>query len=316
MEGAVNEVWGYDKGLAAKNFVNVMLPFFAEVILQDGMYLVSMYPNHPYAQLLLQKLAAEGYESWASQTKDAVRQRELIIEENLREDRKYEAILRTMERTVLKVTNLELKIDSLTSVVKELTDRFMHQRNRLENARAETPATAHAISPIMCNMIPVDLNATAFRATYDAGIPSREAEQPIVIEPTPTVGNHIPSVPNIPTTTHHTITENMEYWLEKCYWKYLDRQNLSLAALGWSSQVQRRFCKRKDIALWVKAVAERTLSDEDNDFTINWEADGSILLRVASVLDEERGAKTVINALNEFKCKSNLSWIKKRSPKK
>ncbi len=146
--------------------------------------------------------------------------------------------------------------------------------------------------------------------------PSREAQQPIVIQPTPTVGQHIPSIPNIPTTIHHTTTENMEYWLEKSYRQYLDRQNISLAALGWSSKLQHRFCKRKDIALWVKAVAERTLSDEDNAFTINWETDGMILLRVASVLDEERGAKTVMNALHDFKCISNLSWIRKRSPKK
>ncbi len=94
----------------------------------------------------------------------------------------------------------------------------------------------------MHNMIPVDLNATAFRATYDAAAPSREAQQPIVIQPTPTVGQHIPSVPNIPTTIHHTIAENMEYWLEKSYWQYLDRQNISLAALGWNSKLQHRFC--------------------------------------------------------------------------
>jgi hypothetical protein len=108
----------------------------------------------------------------------------------------------------------------------------------------------------------------------------------------------------------------MEYWLEKCYWQYLDRQNMSLAALGWSSRLQHRFCKRKDIALWVKTIAEATLSDEDNTFTICWERDGSILLRVASVLDEERGNKTVRAALDEFKWNSDLSWIKKRSPKK
>jgi hypothetical protein len=38
-------------------------------------------------------LGPDGYETWASQTRDAVRERELIIEENLQEDRRYEAIL-------------------------------------------------------------------------------------------------------------------------------------------------------------------------------------------------------------------------------
>jgi hypothetical protein len=158
----VNEVWGYDKGLAAKKFVNFMLPFLAEVIVQDGMYLISMYPDHPYTSLLLQKLGTGGYEAWASQTRESVREREMIIEENLREDRRYKAILRTVERTVLKVTNLELKIDSLTSVVNQLKDIILHHRNVSVNAIIETPQTAHATSTLVHNMSPVDLNATSF----------------------------------------------------------------------------------------------------------------------------------------------------------
>jgi hypothetical protein len=286
----VNEVWGYDKGLAAKKFVNFMLSFLAEVIVQDGMYLISMYPDHPYTSLLLQKLGTDGYEACASQTRESVREREMIIEENLREDKRYEAILRTVERTVLKVTNLELKIDSLTSVV-QLKDIILHHRNLSVNAIIETPQTAHATSTLVHNMSPVDLNATSFRATYDAAGPSREAQQPIVVETSPVERQQLQSIPNIPTTLHHIIRENMEFWLDKCYWQYLDRQHISLAGLGWSSRLQHPFGKRKDIALWVKTVAEKTLSDEENAFTINWETDRSILLRVASVLDEERGKK-------------------------
>ncbi len=211
----VNELWGYDKGLATKNFVNMMLPFFAEVILQDGMFLVSKYPDHPYTKLLLQKLGPDGYEAWASQTRDAVRERESIIEENLQEDRRYEAILWTVERTVVKVTNLEMKIDCLTAEIKEMKDLFLQQRDLSVNAINETPPTGHAAPLTVHNMTPIDLNATAFRATFDAAGPSCEAQQPILVEPSPIQQQHLQSVPNIPTTLHRTITENMEYWLEK-----------------------------------------------------------------------------------------------------
>jgi hypothetical protein len=66
--------------------------------------------------LLLEKLGPDGYETWASQTRDAVRERELIIEENLQEDRRY-----------VKVTNLEIKIDCLTAEIKELKDLFFNK---------------------------------------------------------------------------------------------------------------------------------------------------------------------------------------------
>jgi hypothetical protein len=43
------------------------------------------------------------------------------------------------------------------------------------------------------------------------------------------------------------------------------------------------------------------------NFENHWDKDGDILLQVASVMDEERGTKTVVVALNEFKQTSNLS---------
>jgi hypothetical protein len=62
----VNNTWGYDKGKSARSFVNNLLPHLAQIVVQDGMYLTTTYPNHPYSKLLLQKMQNVGYEKWAT----------------------------------------------------------------------------------------------------------------------------------------------------------------------------------------------------------------------------------------------------------
>jgi hypothetical protein len=59
-EKQVNDTWGYDKGMAAKNFVNETLPFFTTIIIQDVIYFTSTNPNYPYSNILLTKLVNEG----------------------------------------------------------------------------------------------------------------------------------------------------------------------------------------------------------------------------------------------------------------
>jgi len=117
-------------------------------------------------------------------------------------------------------------------------------------------------------------------------------------------------VPIIPPNIHRTIFENIEYWLNHKYWEFLRRGDASLRQLGWDTKTQHRFCKRRDIALWVKVAAEEKMNSE-----LHWDKDGDILLQVASDMDGERGKKTVLVALNEFKQTSHLSWKKSRKKK-
>ena len=49
--------------------------------------------------------------------------------------------------------------------------------------------------------------------------------------------------------------------------------------------------------------------------TLDWEADSHIFLNIARVLDEERGSKTVMVAVEEFKSENQLSWKKGRKKK-
>ena len=41
-----------DKSLCAQKFLHELIPYFLEVAVQDGIYFVRDFPNHPFTQLL------------------------------------------------------------------------------------------------------------------------------------------------------------------------------------------------------------------------------------------------------------------------
>jgi len=166
------------------------------------------------------------------------------------------------------------------------------------------------------------LHASSFRYEAMAYSPTRRDRQAIWVQHTREEEQHwvqhttaqeqhcCSIVPIIPPNIHRTIFENIEYWLNHKYWEFLRRGDASLRQLGWDTKTQHRFCKRRDIALWVKVAAEEKMNSE-----LHWDKDGDILLQVASDMDGERGKKTVLVALNEFKQTSHLSWKKSRKKK-
>jgi hypothetical protein len=107
--------------------------------------------------------------------------------------------------------------------------------------------------------------------------------EPINVNATPIISERI-AIPNIPACLHPSIFLNMEFWLTHKYWTYLSTNHISKKKLGWTTSLQLRFCKRKRIALWVKVTTEEVYG-----IHVNWEVDGELLLRVAIVMDEERG---------------------------
>lgn len=42
-----------DKSQCAKKFLNELIPFFIKVVIQDGIYFVRDFPNHPFSKLLV-----------------------------------------------------------------------------------------------------------------------------------------------------------------------------------------------------------------------------------------------------------------------
>jgi hypothetical protein len=311
----VNELHFYDKGSSARNFVNHVLPHAAQVIIQDGIYLISSYPDHPYSKILLNKLHNAGYIQWATEMRAMIDNRESIIHQNIVEDRRYDAMLRTTEHTAHKVLSVEHRIDSLTTEVRKLTNVLLESQQRQHNNHVpqviESPIY-HVNNMIHLNAVtPLELDSYAFRMENELPAVNLEQRQQLTANHTPTRhSTNMRSVPIIPPNVHKSIKENMEYWLYHKLWNFLSRKDVSLRQLGWDSKIQHRFCRRRDIALWVKTVAEEVFETE-----LRWESDGDVLLNVASIMDEERGKKTVVAALDEFKKNSQLSWKKCRVKK-
>ena len=261
---------------------------------------------------ILQKMSADGYDQWASETREAILEREAIIQESTSEDRKYEAMLRTTEHMVRRVIDLEQRIDSLRA---EFKLEFVNLKNMLFQSQ-QHPVDHNRISHIAPSLpahaiTPINLNASTFRSRFDVSPIPMFARSLIETNVIATITDNFPSTPNIPPCIHKTVKENMEYWMTHKYWQYLNRNNTSLQKLGWDKNTQHRFCKRRDIAMWVKKVAENRIHAN-----LSWENDTDIFIQVATDLDDERGDKTVTNALREFKNESEQSWIIKRTSRK
>jgi hypothetical protein len=58
--------------------VNNLLPFLATIILQDGIYLISDFPDHLYTKVLLDCMLNTGYEQWAIDAKTVISRRAAI----------------------------------------------------------------------------------------------------------------------------------------------------------------------------------------------------------------------------------------------
>jgi hypothetical protein len=71
----VHDMRGFDKGDSAKAFVNNVLPHLAQIVIQDGMYLMELYLQHPYTTILQELMSYTGYETWANEIKQRIHQR-------------------------------------------------------------------------------------------------------------------------------------------------------------------------------------------------------------------------------------------------
>jgi hypothetical protein len=193
--------------------------------------------------------------------------------------------------------------------------QFIQLRNSMEKwqqsvAQGQVGAAVGIRNPPFNEVTPINLEAHAFRTSMDEPPITNAIRTPLDVAPLQRKVPELPIVPVIPTNIHKTVTENIEYWITNSYYKYLERDGMSLSKLGWSRTLQQRYCKRRDIAQWVKIVGENVLG-----MTLDWKGDSDVLLHIATILDEERGSKTVIVALEEFKQEHELSWKKGRKRK-
>ena len=56
-----------NKSQCAKTFLFKLLPWFVEVLVQDGIYFMVDFPDHPLTKFLLERLPL-GYDQWAKRS--------------------------------------------------------------------------------------------------------------------------------------------------------------------------------------------------------------------------------------------------------
>ena len=75
---------GGDHTCAAQNFLYQVVSYMTKVIVQDGIYFIKDFPDHPVSSLLKNKI--DSYETWAASARAEVKARENSVEmENIRD---------------------------------------------------------------------------------------------------------------------------------------------------------------------------------------------------------------------------------------
>ena len=304
----VHDRRGFDKGDSAKAFVNSVLPHLAQIVIQDGMYLMEVYPQHPYTAILQELMSYTGYETWANEMKQRIHQRQQEVQVMSSGNRQYDSILQSAERTVNKVISLEHRFDQLQAQIMQLQRMLERTGSPIGNSLLTSPQ--HGAQNHTNLVTPVHLDSIDFPLEREDSTILSEQRTVISVASIPQQQPPMRRVPTLPPNIHKTVVENMEYWLTHKLWEFITRQDCSLRQLGWDLPVQLRFCRIRDIAKWVKIVGESVLETQ-----LHWETDEEVFIHVAKILDEERGRKTVMKALNEFMDNSSLSWRLKRARK-
>ena len=107
-----------DDGMCCDTFLNEILPYLIECLVQDGIYFVVDHPTHPMAQYLCEKIP--GYYQWAQAARNTV---EVIsmsgpTEEIKKLNKGTQAIVESLHR---RIDSLEQSLLVQTQSVKSIT---------------------------------------------------------------------------------------------------------------------------------------------------------------------------------------------------
>jgi hypothetical protein len=131
-----------DKSQAARNFLNEMLPFLALVVVQDGIFWLRDWPEHPISRFLIDVMPAN-YERWAVEKRAEVeaatgsRSDSQVLTLNGAAQASYDRLSRQNEEN-------GRKIDALVDVVSALTSTLQQYRTA---ALSSLPTLARGTPP-------------------------------------------------------------------------------------------------------------------------------------------------------------------------
>jgi hypothetical protein len=229
----------HDKGDAAKVFVLDLLPFMETVILQDGVHLIHEYPEHLHSNILLDRMAGCDYKEWAEQARATIAARQQEQDRLITQNSQYEVVVCTNQQLAMQGNNIIHEISNLRMMIQEL--RSLLQPQMIPQQQLT-----------VCNSVQrIQQRITQYQPALPVAL--RES---IALPNTDEVMVGEPIIPLIPARLHNTIEGNMELWLNSKLWTYDDRHDTSRVKLGWTQDLQQRYSRRKNVAMWVKLTAQ------------------------------------------------------------
>ena len=143
-----------DKCDAARNFLEKLLPWLAEVVVQDGVYWIDRYPEH-FISVLLRRAMPANYETWAKKKRERIeialtlRADSYVASLNGAAQKSFDRLVKLVSdskhemmaafETALEKQSQEIKV--LSGMFVALQENVEHGRNRREQ-RVRVPAAA------------------------------------------------------------------------------------------------------------------------------------------------------------------------------
>ncbi len=267
-----------DKCEAARNFLDKMLPWLAEVVIQDGVYWIDRYPEHFISVLLRQAMPAN-YEAWAKEQRNRIDQ-----EVTLRADSYVASLNGAAQRSFDRLVKIMLEsrkemmaaLERQSREIKWLAERIDKRENNKEEvqSRLEQVAVAHEGQEGAC----------------PGGHPSSRKRLDLL--------RPRPLVPPIPSTMPLSMTQLL---IEHEEYLHLGDYGLPSSRQSWPPQVKMAFSRRKYLhdLLTKQATQMRNAQDMPSR---KW--------RVAAMMDEEMKSRDLANT------SQYMSYLKSSDPKR
>jgi hypothetical protein len=161
---------GGDHSDCADNFLNEVIPYLVEVLIQDGIYFIVDFPQHPVSQILK---SLPGYDTWAVQARARCDQIALMRDVELVEYLNT-AARAAFERQNRRIDSVESKLDSVLNkigpcenartggTIEGKLDQIIHLMQRLLQQPQAATTTTRATAP---TPTPTTTTTTTTRAT-------------------------------------------------------------------------------------------------------------------------------------------------------
>ena len=277
-----------DKSEAAKNFLFGVLPFLAQVVVQDGIYWIRDYPDHEISKLLLHVMPPN-YERWSFEMRQKI-----INDERCNNDVLASSLNEGAKAALLSVKQaVQHEIHELHSKVQLLDEKLNRIESQLVMLNSTRPPPQSSPNKTTTPAAPTNPPTQQQPA---AQVPADHSTRRLlsdVLRNTPKIPVFPPSLPKSMVDMHHQYESH-----DLSKWE-------TTKMTGWPSSVKQAFCRRKYVNTRMKGRA----------MALHFGSFQQRLLRAAENMDVERHSKgmSVFSYINFLK--ENDPTVKSRKRK-